>query len=102
MLAIVNGAPKILSLKRILQYYLEHQESVVRRRTEFELKKARNSCAHCCRIADHFPDHIDEIINIISNSQTSEVAKNELMNNYGLSNRQAQAILDMRLVRSLA
>ena len=98
MLAIVNGAPKILSLKQILQYYLEHQESVVRRRTEFELKKAQNR-AHIVAGLRIALDHIDEIINIIRNSQTSEVAKNELMNNYGLSDRQAQAILDMRLVR---
>ncbi|KEK15741.1 DNA gyrase subunit A [Limosilactobacillus reuteri] len=98
MLAIVNGAPKILSLKQILQHYLEHQESVVRRRTEFELKKAQNR-AHIVAGLRIALDHIDEIINIIRNSQTSEVAKNELMNNYGLSDRQAQAILDMRLVR---
>ncbi|RMX27113.1 DNA gyrase subunit A [Limosilactobacillus reuteri] len=98
MLAIVNGAPKILSLKQILQYYLEHQESVVRRRTEFELKKAQNR-AHIVAGLRIALDHIDEIINIIRNSQTSEVAKNELINNYGLSDRQAQAILDMRLVR---
>lgn len=98
MLAIVNGAPKILSLKQILQHYLEHQESVVRRRTEFELKKAQNR-AHIVAGLRIALDHIDEIINIIRNSQTSEVAKNELINNYGLSDRQAQAILDMRLVR---
>ena len=98
MLAIVNGAPKILILKQILQHYLEHQESVVRRRTEFELKKAQNR-AHIVAGLRIALDHIDEIINIIRNSQTSEVAKNELMNNYGLSDRQAQAILDMRLVR---
>ena len=98
MLAIVNGAPKILSLKQILQYYLEHQESVVRRRTECELKKAQTR-AHIVAGLRIALDHTDEIINIIRNSQTSEVAKNELMNNYGLSDRQAQAILDMRLVR---
>ncbi|WP_076460276.1 DNA gyrase subunit A [Limosilactobacillus caccae] len=98
MLAIVNGAPKILSLKQILQYYLEHQESVVRRRTQFELKKAQ-SRAHIVEGLRIALDHIDEIINIIRSSQTSEVAKNQLMSNYGLSDRQAQAILDMRLVR---
>ena len=98
MLAIDNGAPKILSLKQILQYYLEHQESVVRRRTEFDLKKAQNR-AHIVEGLRIALDHIDAIINIIRNSQTSEVAKNKLMNNYGLSDRQAQAILDMRLVR---
>lgn len=98
MLAIVKGAPKILSLKQILQHYLEHQEAVVRRRTEFDLKKAQNR-AHIVEGLRIALDHIDEIIKIIRNSQTSEVAKNELMNNYGLSDRQAQAILDMRLVR---
>ncbi|WP_308445391.1 DNA gyrase subunit A [Limosilactobacillus vaginalis] len=98
MLAIVNGAPKILSLKEILQYYLEHQENVVRRRTEFDLKKAENR-AHIVAGLRIALDHIDEIINIIRNSQTSEIAKNQLMENYGLSDRQAHAILDMRLVR---
>lgn len=98
MLAIVNGAPKILSLKEILQYYLEHQENVIRRRTEFDLKKAENR-AHIVAGLRIALDHIDEIINIIRNSQTSEIAKNQLMENYGLSDRQAQAILDMRLVR---
>lgn len=98
MLAIVNGAPKILSLKEILQYYLEHQENVVRRRTEFDLKKAENR-AHIVAGLRIALDHIDEIINIIRNSQTSEIAKKQLMENYGLSDRQAQAILDMRLVR---
>ena len=98
MLAIVNGAPKILSLKQILQYYLEHQENVVRRRTKFDLKKAENR-AHIVAGLRIALDHIDEIIKIIRNSQTSEIAKDELIQNYGLSDRQSQAILDMRLVR---
>ena len=98
MLAIVNGAPKILSLKQILQYYLEHQEDVVRRRTKFDLKKAQNR-AHIVAGLRIALDHIDGIIKIIRNSQTSEIAKGELMQNYGLSDRQSQAILDMRLVR---
>ena len=98
MLAIVNGAPKVLRLKEILQYYLEHQENVVRRRTQFDLKKAENR-AHIVAGLRIALDHIDEIISIIRNSQTSEIAKNQLMENYGLSDRQAQAILDMRLVR---
>lgn len=98
MLAIVNGAPKILSLKKILQYYLEHQENVVRRRTAFDLKKAQNR-AHIVEGLRIALDHIDEIIKIIRNSQTSDVAKGELIQNYGLSDRQSQAILDMRLVR---
>lgn len=98
MLAIVNGSPKILSLKEILQYYLAHQEEVVRRRTEFDLKKAQ-SRLHIVEGLRIALDHIDEIIKIIRQSETSELAKEQLMNNYGLSDRQAQAILDMRLVR---
>lgn len=98
MLAIVNGAPKVLSLKQILQYYLQHQEEVVRRRTEFDLKKAE-ARAHILEGLRIALDHIDEIIAIIRGSQTAEVAKDQLMNNYSLSSKQAQAILDMRLVR---
>ena len=98
MLAIVKGAPKILSLKQILQYYLQHQEEVIRRRTEFDLKKAE-ARAHILEGLRIALDHIDEIIAIIRHSQTAEVAKDQLMNNYSLSNKQAQAILDMRLVR---
>ncbi|MDV2911130.1 DNA gyrase subunit A [Pediococcus acidilactici] len=98
MLAIVKGAPKVLSLKQILQYYLQHQEEVVRRRTEFDLKKAE-ARAHILEGLRIALDHIDEIIAIIRGSQTAEVAKDQLMNNYSLSSKQAQAILDMRLVR---
>lgn len=98
MLAIVNGAPKVLSLKQILQYYLAHQEEVVRRRTEFDLKKAQ-SRLHIVEGLRVALDHIDAIIKIIRQSATSELAKEELMKGYGLSDRQAQAILDMRLVR---
>lgn len=98
MLAIVKGAPKVLSLKQILIYYLEHQEEVIRRRTAFDLKKAQ-ARAHILEGLRIALDHIDEIIAIIRKSQTSEIAKNQLMDNYGLSDKQAQAILDMRLVR---
>ena len=98
MLAIVKGAPKVLSLKQILIYYLEHQEDVIRRRTQFDLKKAQ-ARAHILEGLRIALDHIDEIITIIRQSQTSEIAKNQLMENYGLSDKQAQAILDMRLVR---
>ncbi|MBM9559823.1 DNA gyrase subunit A [Limosilactobacillus fermentum] len=98
MLAIVKGAPKILSLKEILQYYLEHQEEVVRRRTKFDLKKAQNR-AHIVAGLRIALDHIDAIINIIRSSETSELAKQRLMDDYSLSDRQAQAILDLRLVR---
>lgn len=98
MLAIVNGTPKILSLKQILQYYLKHQEEVIRRRTEFELKKAK-ARAHILEGLRIALDHIDAIINIIRGSQSPDVAKDKLMNEYQLSDKQAQAILDMRLVR---
>ncbi|MCZ2491192.1 DNA gyrase subunit A [Dellaglioa sp. TMW 2.2444] len=98
MLAIVNGIPKVLSLKEMLVYYLEHQEKVIRRRTQFELKKAR-ARAHILEGLRIALDHIDEIIRIIRSSNTGELAKNQLMGNYGLSDKQAQAILDMRLVR---
>ena len=98
MLAIVNGTPKILSLKQILQYYLKHQEEVIRRRTEFELKKSK-ARAHILEGLRIALDHIDAIINIIRGSQSPDVAKDRLMNEYQLSDKQAQAILDMRLVR---
>ncbi|XTM66444.1 DNA gyrase subunit A [Pediococcus parvulus] len=98
MLAIVGGAPKVLSLKQILTYYLKHQEEVIRRRTEFDLKKAQ-ARAHILEGLRIALDHIDEIISIIRNSETAEIAKDQLMSNYSLSDKQSQAILDMRLVR---
>ncbi len=98
MLAIVNGAPKVLSLKQILQHYLEHQINVVRRRTEFDLKKAQ-SRDHIVQGLLIALDYIDEIIKIIREAQTSEIAKEQLIDRYTLDDRQAQAILDMRLVR---
>ena len=98
MVAIVNGAPKVLSLKEILQYYLEHQERVIRRRTEFDLQKAKNR-AHILEGLRIALDHIDAIINIIRNSKTAEVAKSSLITQFELSDKQAQAILDMRMVR---
>lgn len=98
MLAIVNGAPKVLSLKQILQHYLKHQINVVRRRTEFDLKKAQ-SRDHIVQGLLIALDHIDEIIKIIREAQTSEIAKEQLIDRYTLDDRQAQAILDMRLVR---
>ncbi|MFC6314438.1 DNA gyrase subunit A [Lapidilactobacillus achengensis] len=98
MVAIVNGAPKQLSLKEILQYYLAHQEEVIRRRTAFDLKKAE-ARAHILEGLRIALDHIDEIIKIIRDSETGELAKNTMMDRYGLSDKQSQAILDMRLVR---
>lgn len=98
MVAIVNGAPKVLSLKQILQYYLYHQENVIRRRTQYDLKKAkaREHILEGLRIA---LDHIDEIITIIRSSETGDKAKVILMDKFNLSDKQSQAILDMRLVR---
>ena len=98
MVAIVNGAPKVLSLKQILQYYLDHQENVIRRRTQYDLKKAkaREHILEGLRIA---LDHIDEIITIIRSSETGDKAKVILMDKFNLSDKQSQAILDMRLVR---
>ena len=98
MVAIVNGAPKVLSLKQILQYYLDHQENVIRRRTQFDLRKAkaREHILEGLRIA---LDHIDEIITIIRSSETGDKAKVILMDKFKLSDKQSQAILDMRLVR---
>ncbi|GBG93661.1 DNA gyrase subunit A [Ligilactobacillus salitolerans] len=98
MLAIVNGTPKLLSLKQILQYYLKHQEEVIRRRTEFDLKKAK-ARAHILEGLRIALDHIQAIIDIIRSSQSGDIAKDRLMNEYSLSDKQAQAILDMRLVR---
>lgn len=98
MLAIVDGTPKVLSLKQILQHYLNHQESVIRRRTEFELKKAK-ARAHILEGLRIALDHIQAIIDIIRKSPSGDVAKDRLINEYALSDKQAQAILDMRLVR---
>ncbi|MBW1604995.1 DNA gyrase subunit A [Lactobacillus sp. Sy-1] len=98
MLAIVHGAPKVLSLKEILQNYLEHQVQVIKRRTEHDLKRAENR-DHILQGLLIALDHIDEIIRIIRESRTGAIAKAQLIDNYDLSDKQAQAILDMRLVR---
>jgi len=98
MLAIVEGIPKTLGLKEILVHYLNHQREVIRRRTEFDKNKAE-SRAHILEGLRTALDHIDAIISIIRGSKTSDIAKDELMNQYSLSDRQAQAILDMRMVR---
>ncbi|MDT2815901.1 DNA gyrase subunit A [Vagococcus carniphilus] len=98
MLAIVNGVPKVLSLKSILEHYLAHQEEVIVRRTEFDKNKAE-ARAHILEGLRIALDHIDEIIRIIRSSESDEVAKNALIENFELSDRQAQAILDMRLRR---
>ena len=98
MLAVQDGRPKLLSLKDMLVAYLDHQQKVVRRRTEVELRKAQ-ARAHILEGLRIALDHIDAIINIIRQSETSEIAKQKLMSDYALSDKQSQAILDMRLVR---
>ena len=98
MLALVNGEPVILGLKEALVHYLEHQKVVVRRRTEFDLKRAQDR-AHILEGLRTALDHIDAIISLIRGSSNDEEAKNGLMSDFDLSDRQAQAILDMRLRR---
>src|SRR5690625_1545345 len=98
MLAIVNGVPRTLSLKEILVYYLDLQREVIRRRTQFDKEKAE-ARAHILEGLRIALDHIDAIISIIRSSETGAIAKEALMTQYELSDRQAQAILDMRMVR---
>ena len=98
MLAIENGVPKILSLKRILENYIEHQKEVITRRTIFEKEKAE-ARAHILEGLRIALDHIDEIIAIIRSSSTDAEAKSRMIEQFELSDRQAQAILDMRLRR---
>ncbi len=98
MLAIQNGVPKILSLREILLAYIEHQKEVVTRRTVFDKEKAE-ARAHILAGLLIALDHIDEVIRIIRNSETDAEAQAELMSRYELSERQSQAILDMRLRR---
>ncbi len=98
MLALVNGQPKVLNLKECLVHYLDHQKVVIRRRTEFELRKAE-ARAHILEGLRIALDHLDRIIALIRGSQTTEIAKQGLIDNFSLSDKQAQAILDMRLQR---
>ena len=98
MLAIQNGVPKILSLRQILVAYIEHQKEVVTRRTQFDKEKAE-ARAHILEGLLIALDHIDEVIRIIRASETDEEAQAELMSKFKLSERQSQAILDMRLRR---
>ena len=98
MLAIDHGVPKILSLKEILEKYITHQVNVIRRRTEFDKRKAENR-AHILEGLLIALDHIDEIIHIIRSSHDGDTAKDKLISQYHLTEVQAQAILDMRLVR---
>ena len=98
MLAIEKGVPRVLSLKRILENYLEHQKNVIRRRTIFDKKRAE-ARAHILEGLRIALDHIDAIVAILRSSKSGDVAKERFINEYGLSEKQAQAILDMRLVR---
>lgn len=98
LLALVDGQPKVLNLKECLSHYLDHQKVVITRRTQFELKKAE-ARAHILEGLRIALDHIDEIISLIRGSQTTEIARNGLMEQFSLSYEQAQAILDMRLQR---
>ena len=96
MLALVNNEPKVMNLLDMLKYYLKHQEEVVTRRTKYDLNKAeeRDHILQGLLIA---LDHIDEVIKIIRGSQTTQIAKERLMDRFGLTEVQSQAIVDMRL-----
>ena len=98
MLALVDGQPKVLNLKECLTYYLEHQKVIIRRRTEFDLRRAE-ARAHILEGLRIALDHIDAIIALIRASKTADEARQGLMEKYNLSEKQAQAILDMRLQR---
>ncbi len=98
LLSLVDGVPKVLNLKQMLYYFIEHQKEVIVRRTRFELNKAEAE-AHIIEGLRIALDHIDEVIETIRSSQTTEIARGNLMSRFGLSERQAQAILDMRLHR---
>ncbi|KXB92355.1 DNA gyrase subunit A [Megasphaera hutchinsoni] len=98
MLALVDGHPRVLTLKQVLNYYLDHQKQVITRRSQFELNKAL-ARAHILEGLLIALDHIDEVIRMIRESANDDVAKSSLMQSFGLSEKQAIAILDMRLRR---
>ena len=98
MLALVDGQPKVLNLKEVLEHYLQHQREVVTRRTRFELRKAEER-AHILEGYRIALDNLDEIINLIRKSATDQEAKEGLMTRFGLTEKQAVAILDMQLRR---
>lgn len=97
-LALVNGHPKVLNLKQCLVHYLDHQIVVIRRRTEFELRKAE-ARAHILDGLRIALDNLDAVISLIRSSRTTDIAREGLMTQFNLSEKQAQAILDMRLQR---
>jgi len=98
MLALVDNRPEILDLRQIIRYWLEHREEVVVRRTRFDLRKAEER-AHILEGLRIALDHIDEIVSLIRGSETVEIARNGLMSRFGMTEVQAQAILDLRLQR---
>ncbi len=98
MLTLVNGQPRVLGLKRVLNYFLQHRREVILRRTRFELRKAEERL-HILEGLKIALDHLDEIIALIRRSRTPEEARTALMKTYPLSEIQAQAILDMKLQR---
>ena len=98
MLALVDGKPQVLNLKQVLHYYIKHQEDVITRRTQYELKKAQER-AHILEGLTIALDHLDAVITTIRESRTADIAKAALMEGFSLSDRQAQAILDLRLQR---
>jgi len=98
MLALVNNEPKVLNLKQILEHYIEFQKEVITRRTIFDLNKAE-ARAHILEGLKIALDNIDEVISIIRNSKTGEIAKNTLIERFDFSEKQCQAILEMRLRR---
>ena len=97
-LALVNGQPRVLTLKQALEYYLEHQIEIIRRRTQFDLNKAE-ARAHILEGLRIALDHLDKVIELIRGSNTTDIARSGLMEQFDLSEKQAQAILDMRLQR---
>jgi DNA gyrase subunit A len=101
LLALVDGQPRMLSLKRLLQLFIQHRQEIVRRRTEFDLKRAKER-AHIVEGLLKALDILDEVIQTIRNSQRVETARTNLMKNFGFSAIQAQAILDMQLRRLAA
>ncbi|MBS4026823.1 MAG: DNA gyrase subunit A [Clostridia bacterium] len=97
-LALVNGEPKVLNIRELIYYYLEHQKEIIERRTKYDLNKAEDR-AHIVEGLRIALDNIDEIIKIIRGSSDDQTAKSTLMERFNLSEKQAQAILDMRLRR---
>lgn len=98
MLALVDGRPRVLNLREVLYYYLEHQKEIITRRTRYELAKAK-ARAHILEGLKIALDHIEAVIKTIRQSQTADIARNALMEGFSLSEKQAQAILDLRLQR---